>query len=152
LKSEAKMATKDKTTASKSIKFSDKFGLDKDRKKLGAVNTPAVGNKPELVYPGKNFKIVKITKGYTKKKYDVLDENEEIIRAKIPIVQFDVVHADGSTGKYYSPNTAVVEACENILADPDFGADKEGNLQTPAEIDDVISGSGEKGRNYIAFV
>ncbi len=122
----------------KSIKFSEKFGLDKDRKKLEAGL--------------KNFSITRIIITDSKKRYDHIDkETDEITRGKIPIAQFDCLLEDGTPAKFYSPNSAIVEACENIIADPDFGVDKEGYLSTVAEIGEVISGKGEKGRNYLAF-
>jgi hypothetical protein len=138
-------------TQSKTIKFSDKFGLDKDRKKLGSVTDEK--KKPVPVYsPGKNFKIFKIVISDSKKKYDhVSPETDEIVRGRIPIAQFDIVTEDGERQKFYSPNSAIVEACENILKDADFGADKDGNLSTPAEISEVIEGTGDKNRPYIAF-
>jgi hypothetical protein len=135
------MATKPEATKSpvkKTIKYGDKFGLDKERKKLEAGL--------------KNFSITRIVMTESKKRYDHVDsETEETVRGKIGIAQFDCTLEDGSFAKFYSPNSAIVEACENILADVDFGANKEGYLSTPAEIGEVISGKGEKGRNYIAF-
>lgn len=136
------MAQKETTktgTVKRTIKFSDKFGLDKERKKLTAGL--------------KNFSILKIIITESKKRYDHINKDtDELTRGKIGIAQFDALLEDGKTiGKFYSPNSAIVEACENILADADFGADKEGNLTTPAEISEVIEGIGEKGRKYIAF-
>jgi len=133
------MAKPETKPTRKSIKFSDKFGLDKDRKKLEAGL--------------KNFEITKIVITDSKKRYDHVDrETDEITRGKIPIAQFDCILESGETGKFYSPNSAIVEACENILNDADFAVDKAtGILSVPALINEVISGKGEKGRNYIAF-
>jgi hypothetical protein len=135
----------------RTLKFGDKFGLDKDRKKLGARDVPALGTKPEIVSAGKNFSITRIVMTESKKKYDNAQEDGEIARTRIPIAQMDILKEDGTPVKVYSPNSAIVEACQNILADSDFGADKEGFLQTPAEIAEVIEGVGEKNHNYIAF-
>lgn len=146
------MATQKSAGAPKkgAIKFSDKFGLDKDRKKLGVRDDPNA--KPPTVSPGENFQITKIVMTTSKKRYDGQDpETGEIIHGKIPIAQFDVTKEDGTVLKLYSPNSAIVEACRNILKDPDFGASDEGVLAVPAEIAEVIEGTGEKSRKYIAF-
>jgi hypothetical protein len=141
--------------SNKGISFASKFGLDKDRHKLGAVTNEK--STPPTVAPmdfgGEGFLITKITEVDSKKRYSVTNEDtNEIIKVKIPIVQFDVIHADGSKGKYYSPNSAIVEACENIMADPDFRYNKAtGELGEPALINTVIAGKGENKRDYIAF-
>ena len=132
------------------IKYSDKFGLDKDRKKLSTV-TDEKANPPTL-YPGQNFQITRIVMTTSKKRYDMQDiESGELVHAKIPIAQFDVTTEEGKNLKLYSPNSAIVEACQNILKDPDFAASEDGTLAVPAEIGDVIEGKGEKGRGYLAF-
>lgn len=133
------------------IKYSDKFGLDKERKKLGTV-TDEKANPPTLS-PGENFRIVKIVMTTSKKRYDMQNmETGELGHAKIPIAQFDVETENGQHLKLYSPNSAIVEACQNILKDPDFAASEDGTLAVPAEIGGVIEGKGEKGRGYLAFV
>jgi len=141
------MATKE--ALKKGIKFSDKFGLDKDRKKLGAVTNEKL--KIPIYSAGVNFQITKIVITESKKRYDHTNPDGEMTRGKINIAQFDVIKEDGTQAKFYSPNSAIVEACENILKDKDFGADKEGNLSTPAVINEVIEGEGEASRKYIAF-
>jgi hypothetical protein len=139
----------------KGISFASKFGLDKERHKLGAVTNEKAT--PPTVAPmdfgGEGFQITKIIVVDSKKKYSVTnEETNEIVKVKIPIVQFDAIHADGSIGKYYSPNGAIVEACQNIMEDPDFGYDKvTGELKVPAEITTVFAGKGENKRDYIAF-
>jgi hypothetical protein len=144
-----------KTVSKKGISFASKFGLDKNRHKLGAVTNDKIV--PPVVAPmdfgGEGFQITKIIMVDSKKKYSVTNEDtNEIVKVKIPIVQFDVIHADGSIGKYYSPNGAIVEACQNIIDDSDFGYDKvTGELKTPAEITTVFAGKGENKRDYIAF-
>ena len=139
----------------KGISFAAKFGLDKDRHKLGAVTdtkaTPPI--QAPMDFGGEGFSIIKIVMTDSKRRYSVTNpDTNEIVKVKIPIVQFDVIHADGSMGKYYSPNSAIVEACENIMEDKDFGYSKEtGLLESPAVVNTVIAGKGENKRDYIAF-
>jgi len=145
------MATKTEqkgTAVRKGISYSEKFGLDKSRKKLGATTDEKKGT----FNPGKDFSITKIVMGESKKRYDHEDkETGEIVHGKIGIVQIDGVTENGDPFKVFSPNAPIVEACENILADKEVGADKEGNLQTPVIIHEVMEGQGEKNRAYLAF-
>jgi hypothetical protein len=144
--------TESKTTENKkkSLSYAGKFGLDPDRKKIGMKTDDTA--KPATQFPGENFQIVKIVMGMSRKKYPVENEDGEMVHTKIPVVQFDIIHEDGSTGKYYSPNAAIVEACENILKDEDFGADKEtGVLATPCEVSHLVEGKGAKNGKYVAF-
>lgn len=144
-----------KPVSKKGISFAAKFGLDKDRHKLGAVTdtkaTPPT--QAPMDFGGEGFSIIKIVMSDSKRRYAVTNPTtNEIVNVKIPIVQFDVIHADGSFGKYYSPNTVIVEACENIMKDKDFSFDeKTGLLENYAEITTVIAVKGENKREYIAF-
>ena len=140
------MATKATTEQKKKVvKFGEKYGLDKDRKKIGAVDNAERNTKN----PGENFQIFRIIVTQSRKRYETVNDNDELVKGKIDIVQFDVTHEDGSEGKYYSPNAPIVEACKTILAD--IGADEEGFLKEPVEVSKVIEGKGDKNRSYIAF-
>lgn len=113
------------------IKFSEKFGLEADRKKLSA----GIGN----------FDIVRIEIKESKKDYKTQDGE-----GKIKIAHFDVVmKADGSTAKYYSPNGPIIQACKDIL-DSIGTKDKNGTLKEAVHIDEVAE-AGEKGREYLYF-
>ena len=147
------MATKEMKTAStkKGISYSQKFGLDKERKKLSTVTNDKAT--PPTLSLGENFSITRIVITDSKKRYDYVNpETEQITHGKINIAQFDGVLEDGTPYKVYSPNSAIVEACQNILSDADFGADKDGYLKEPAIIAGVMEGTGEKSRKYIAFI
>jgi hypothetical protein len=134
----------------KGLSYSEKFGLDKDRKKLGIITNDKIPV-PTLSL-GENFSITRIVITDSKKRYDYVNpETEQISHGKIKIAQFDGILEDGKAYKVYSPNSAIVEACENIMNDADYGINKDGFLTTPALIDRVIEGTGEKSRKYIAF-
>jgi hypothetical protein len=147
------MATKATTetkagTARKGISYSEKFGLDKSRKKLSSETNDAKG----LYNPGKDFSITRIVMSESKKRYDHEDsETGEMTHGKIEIAQIDGVTAEGESFKVFSPNAPIVEACVSMLADKDLSADKDGWLSTPCIIHEVIAGEGDKNRKYLAF-
>jgi hypothetical protein len=142
---------KTNVSTKKGISYSAKFGLDKDRKKLGIVTNDKAT--PPTLSLGENFSITRIVITDSKKRYDYVNpETDQITHGKINIAQIDGTLEDGTPFKVYSPNSAIVEACENILADKDFMPDNEGYLSTPALIAGVMEGTGEKSRKYIAFV
>lgn len=152
--------------AQKSVKFSDKFGLPKDRYFLKAGL--------------KNFDIVKIEMSETKKAYETTKTNEqgqkELKLQRIPIAYIDVqvfdedekpIHyvptgeldtekrpilesVDGAgITKFYSSSGVIVAACQDILAA--YGT-KEGNLKEAVRIDEVKEKTSESGKNpYIFF-
>jgi len=127
-----------KTVKTNTVSYAKKFGLDPERAKLDAGL--------------KNFDILKIVVGESKKKYDHEDsETGEIVHGKIDIVSLDLLLEDGTIKKVYAPNAPIVEACQNILKDPDFEAKPDGTLGVPCHIDEVIQGKGDKNRGYIAF-
>jgi hypothetical protein len=113
------------------VKFSEKFGLESDRKKLAS----GIGN----------FDITRIEIKESKKDYKKKDGE-----GKIDIAHFDVImKADNSVGKYYSPNGPIIQACKDIL-DSIGTRDKNGTLKESVYIAEVAE-AGEKGREYLYF-
>ena len=142
--------TTDKPSNQRVVKYGEKFGLDKDRKKLGAETNEK--STPPVYSAGKNFLIVKVVMTESKKRYDGADpDTGEIIHGKKKIAQIDVILEDGSAAKFYAMNAPIVEACQNMLEDKDISADKEGVFGTPVLITEVIEGIGDQKRKYIAF-
>jgi hypothetical protein len=145
----AKPETQTKTSITenkKVVKYSEKFGLDKDRKKLG------VETNSKTVSPGKNFFIVKVVMTESKKRYDGADgETGEIIHGKKKIAQIDIITEDGTPLKFYAMNAPIVEACQNMLEDKDIQAGEDGVFKYPVLINEVVEGLGEQKRVYIAF-
>jgi hypothetical protein len=133
------MVARSATTEKKGIAYGKKFGLDPERVKL----TAGI----------KNFAIIYAVITESKKRYDSVDrDTDELVHGKISIAQFDARMEDGDVKKFYAPNSAIVEAIENIIKDPDFQYNKEtGQFGEPCIINEVIQGAGEKGRKYIAF-
>lgn len=131
------MATAKQESKKTSVSYGKKFGLDPNRKKLAAGL--------------ENFDIVKIVLTESKKKYQHTGEDGELTKGKISIAQIDIIDADGKTLLFYSPNAPIVEACENILKDEEFGAGENGTLSVPCHIDKVIEGKGEGNKKYLAF-
>jgi hypothetical protein len=146
----AKTETKINTPVKNGIRFGDKFGLDKERKKLGASDMPNA--KPVPIYsPGENFSIVKIVMTKSKKKYSAEDEETgEQKKGLIDIAQIDVIKEDGTPAKFYSGNKAIVQSCEAIINDADFKVMPDGTLGVPCIIASVIEGVSGNFR-YIAF-
>jgi hypothetical protein len=141
------------------VKFGDKFGLPKDRKKLEGGIT--------------NISIFKIQIVKSKKLYDVTEENPETGKIEVKKKLIEIAYFDAhpyemngekvaidkkETLKYYSPNGAIVEACKDFVQA--FGAPLNGEITTgleyplsqSVEIEKVGSKSGEKSKNpYLYF-
>jgi hypothetical protein len=127
-----------------SVKFSDKFGLPKDRLKLDV----GFGN----------FEIFKIEIIKSKKLYDVREETEagtKITKRLIDIAYIDAFECDNNGKaqkdkivKYYAPNAPIVAACKDILAA--FGK-KDGTLTEGVYIGEVASKEGEGKNAYLYF-
>jgi hypothetical protein len=127
-----------------SVKFSDKFGLPKDRLKLDA--------------GFRNFEIFKIEIIKSKKLYDVREETEagtKISKKLIDIAYIDAYECDDNGKpqkdkiiKYYAPNAPIVAACKDILTA--FGK-KDGMLTETVYIGEVATKDSEGKNAYLYF-
>lgn len=127
-------------------KFSDVFGLPKDRVKLLA----GVGN----------FEIFKVEIIKSKKLYDVKEETEQgtkISRKLIDIAYFDTHPCDDDQKptkevvKYFAPNAPIVSGCKDMLEK--YGhKSKEGILSEPVYIEEVKAKAGDAKNEYLFFV
>jgi hypothetical protein len=121
------------------VNYADKYGLPKDRIKLEAGL--------------EDFDITKIQIVQSKKKYtqneEGIDGNIKIVKKVIDIAYIDVLfEGDKEAKKFYSPNSAIVSACKNMLKD--FGK-PDGSLKEPMRIDAVKEGASESGKTYLFF-
>jgi len=127
-------------------KFSDVFGLPKDRIKLLAGVT--------------NFWIFKIEIIKSKKLYDVKEEmpdgTTKISRKLIDIAYFDThPDEDGKPTKevikYFAPNAPIVAGCKDMLEK--YGhKSKDGLLSELIFIEEVKSKAGDAKNEYLFFV
>lgn len=117
------------------LKFSEKFGMDKDRKKLEA----GVGK----------FNIVSIDIVEGKKDYEQRVD-DKLIKGKIKIANIDVImDATKDVVKYYSTASAIISSCQDIVNELNKG--KMGKLSEPVHIESVESRMSENKREYIVF-
>jgi hypothetical protein len=125
-----------------SIKFSERFGLPKDRQKLTA--------------DWSDFDIVKVEIVQSKKMYDVRTETESgtvVKKKKIDIAYIDVhLYEDGKPSKeitkFYAPNAPIAAACKDILES--YGK-PDGTLKEPIYIAEVKEEKGENKNSYLFF-
>ena len=116
------------------VNFNEKFGMDKDRKKLVA----GIGN----------FDIVAIDITIGKKDYEVR-AGDTVTKGKIKIANIDVMMADKIVHKYYSTAGAIVTSCQEIVDVINGG--KMGKLKETVHIDKVEERMSENKREYITF-
>lgn len=126
-------------------KYSEVFGLPKDRVKLTAGIS--------------NFWIFRIEIIKSKKMYEVKEETEQgtkITRKLIDIAYIDT-HPDENGKpikeeviKYFAPNAPIVAGCKDMLASYG-GKSKDGTLSEMVFIEEVKSKAGDAKNEYLFF-
>lgn len=121
------------------VNYADEFGLPKDRMKLTAIDN--------------SFNIKKISIVQSKKKYKTTEEgidgNLKVIQKPIDIAYLDVLfEGEDEIKKYYSPNSAIVIACKDILKK--YGR-ADGSLKEDIYINEVKEGISEAKNIYLFF-